>query len=309
MINSRYAPGVNKLIHHLDHLQKLAKGDPVAPLHVSLWPNDLCQLNCPYCCGRGMKRLGIQLTFREFSDTMDILKKYGTKAIEFSGVVGDPLLWTFLDDGVDYAHKLGLKLSLITNGLGLKTTKSETLSKFEWIRVSIQSLAHMKMIDFENIPTRINGSFIVHNDASFNAIKKIYEYAKEKNIVVRIAVARPCTEEWEDKVRVETHKYGDPLFFAEKMRGVVLGCYMAWIRAAIDWNGNFLPCPSIELNHEFNNTIPADFTLCHISKLEEWLLNNKPKDMGFRCSFCNCGKENNDFVHNLLNQVEDVDFV
>ena len=102
---------------------------------------------------------------------------------------------------------------------------------------------------------------------------------------------------------------GDHVFFSDKGTGIPLGCYMAWIRAAIDWQGYFLPCPSIQLNEEYIGRIPPSFCLCHISELEEWLLNNKPHDLGFKCSYCNCGKEHNDFIHGLLEEIEDAEFV
>jgi hypothetical protein len=99
------------------------------------------------------------------------------------------------------------------------------------------------------------------------------------------------------------------LFFSDKEMGSPFGCYSAWIRGAIDWNGNFLPCPSISLNEEYEGFVPEEFILCHISKLEEWLNENPPHDLGYRCEICNCGKSNNDFIHNLLQGGTDIDFV
>jgi len=87
------------------------------------------------------------------------------------------------------------------------------------------------------------------------------------------------------------------------------GCYMLWIRAAIDWKGNFLPCPSIELSREHFGLIPESFGICKISELEQWLCENPVHDLGYRCSFCNCGKDANDFIYSLLQEVEDVEFV
>lgn len=306
MTYNKLQPGVHKLLRHPEHLAKIKQGVPVAPLHVSLWPNSLCNLQCPYCCGKGIKDRGKELTLEEFQNLTDVLVKYGTKAMEFSGVVGEPLLWTHFQEGVRYAHSRGLKLSLITNGVMLKKVPKEVLDLFSWIRVSLQSLAHAKSISFAE---KISGSFMVHDDKSFEAIEPLSKYAVEKDFMVRIAAVRPCTVEWENKVRGEVNRVKGNIFFAEKPLGTPEGCYMAWVRAGIDWEGNFIPCPSVELNHENQNTIPENFKLCHISKLEEWILNNPPRDLGYKCTFCNCGKENNDFIHNLLKDEPDDSFV
>ena len=305
----KYSPGVFKLLHHLDYLQKIVKGEPVAPIHVSIWPTSTCQLHCPYCCGRNITDKGKELGLEEFKSAVDVLYKYGTKAIELSGVVGEPLLWKYLDEGVDYAYQKGIKISLITNGLALKDVSKETLKKFSWIRVSLQSVNHAKMIQWNDIPTKINASYMVYNESSLKNTSKLYDFAKENNIVVRIAVARPCSVEWEDKVEKVIDFFDDYLFFAKKELGQPSGCYAAYFRAGIDWNGYFLPCPSIELNEENVGTIPSDFRLCHISELENWILSNPPHDLGFRCNYCNCGKQENEFIHDLLDDINDIDFV
>ena len=85
-----YSPGVHKLIHHHEHLSKIDKGEITGPLHVSIFPNTKCQLNCPYCCFNKTNRENIELSLSDFCMATDILKKYGLKAMEFSGG-GEPL--------------------------------------------------------------------------------------------------------------------------------------------------------------------------------------------------------------------------
>ena len=55
--------------------------------------------------------------------------------------------------------------------------------------------------------------------------------------------------------------------------------------------------------------IDKSFMLCHVDDPEEFLTKTTPHDMGFRCGFCNCGKENNDLVHDMLSEVADAEFV
>ena len=304
---NEYRPGILKIIHHLDYLKAVKNKEVVAPIHVSVWPTIRCQLNCSYCCCRNVPIREGEINLLDFKSAVDVLSKYGTKAIEFSGG-GEPLLWSHLEEAVNYLHHKNIKISLITNGIALNNASKNMLSKFSWLRISINSLKNAEKIKFDDIPTKYSASYIV-SENNINDLKNLYDFAKSKNLIVRIAVQRPATKEFDEKVENLIKDLGDPLFFAKKETGTPLGCYMAWVRAAIDWKGNFLPCPSIQLNLNSEGKIPDDFILCHITKLEEWLLKNTPHDLGYKCEFCNCGKEHNDLIYNLQKGVNDVDFV
>lgn len=305
-----YKPGLHKLIHHLDHLQKIQNKQIVGPIHLSVFPTNFCQLKCSYCCFGKTERTNSELSFEDYKIAIDTLVKYGLKATEFSGG-GCPLLWSHFSEAIEYAKNKNLKLSLVTNGLALKNIRKEILEKFDWIRVSIQSEEYARKILFNKIPDNVKKSmsFIVYDNWSLNEIKNIYNFAKEKNIIIRVAPNRPCEKEWEEIVENEVKKYGYPLLFFEKEYGNSNGCYMIYIRAGLDWNGNFLPCPSIELSPEHVGKIPEDFGVCKAKDIEKWLINNTPHDLGYKCSFCNCGKNSNDFIGLLLKEVEDKDFV
>jgi MoaA/NifB/PqqE/SkfB family radical SAM enzyme len=298
-------------MHHLTHLQKLVNKEHIAPIHVSVWPNSSCNFHCKWCCGQNIEDRSKELTLNQYIDAIDILSKYGTKAIEFSGVIGEPLLWKPILKAIDYNYQKNIKTSLITNGTYLKNVPVETLKKLSWIRVSLQSAAHMNSIDFETVSkyTSINGSYLLPKEKVEFDLVDLYNSAKKRNIIIRVGVAKPCKSEWEEEAEEKVLQYGEPIFFSKKQRGIVKGCYMPWVRAAIDWNGNFLPCVSIQLNPENEGYIPDEYILCKIEKLEEWILNNPIRDLGYRCSLCNCGVEMNNFVYDLLQEMEDVDFV
>jgi organic radical activating enzyme len=308
---NNYQPGVHKLAHHLKHLQKIVNQEVVGPIHISVWPNSICNFSCSYCCGKNVKDRTQELSFDQYTKAIDVLHKYGLLAVELSGICGEPLLWKNFSKAIDYNYDKGLKSSLITNGIFLKKLSDTTLSKLSWIRVSIQNLNHIKLIDFNSISkkVKISMSYVVANQKSLDSLQSIWYYAHENNIIVRVAVARPCSQEWEQKVLNKVVILGEPLFFSQKEIGTPLGCYMPWIRPALDWKGHFLPCPSISLNEENEGYIPDNFILCDIDHLEEWILKNQAHDLGHRCKYCHCGKQENDFIFNLLNPPEDVNFV
>lgn len=312
-ILKNYQPGNQKLIHHLSHLQKIVDGIPVAPIHLSVWGNCVCNFSCSYCCGKNIEDKTKELSLEQYIKAIYIFSKYGTTAVEFSGICGEPLMWTHFEKAVYYNWMKGIKTSLITNGIFLKNLPPHTLEKIAWIRVSIQSLNHLKKINFEEIRkrTKISISYIVANKKMLDAMVDIWYYCKQNDIVMRVAVARPCSDEWEDAVRKECQMYSKSgwLFFSEKEKGVPSGCFMHGIRGALDWNGNFLPCPAIQLVEENDGKIPDKYIICNIDNLEDWILNNPIQDLGHRCSLCACGKGENEMVFNLLHKPEDVDFV
>jgi len=308
MVSNQFKPGRHKLIHHLGHLQKMWAKEVVAPIHVSVWPTLRCQSRCEYCCCRNEDRTSSfqDLAWQDFITAVDVLARLGTKALEFAGG-GEPLLWPQFSDGAVYAKNKGLKLSMITNGYALPEISKDVLGKFEWIRVSFQSVQHAREINFDHVPesVRVSASHI----ATGNALDDLHAFSKERGLVTRIAVARPADPALLKFAQDEVRRLGEPFFFAEKEEGVSTACYMPWIRAAVDWRGNFLPCLSVHLTPEFQGKVEDRFKLCHVSGLEKWLNENPAHDMGYRCSFCNCGKEHNELIHSFINGVEDADFV
>ena len=314
-------PGVRKLVQHLGHLDKMVKGEFVAPIHVSIWPTVRCQLNCSYCCCRnedvyersadaiGGEERHTEMTFEELKTAVDTLSKYGTKGIEFSGG-GEPTLWPHLEKAVDYIHSKGIKISMITNALDVNHLKPETISKFAWIRISIQSLKYTQKINWQYLGehTKISFSYIVSNKEKLDEIKKIHPYSAVENVITRIAVQRPSTDERAEEVKKIVEELGWPFFWSHKEVGQPKACYMAWVRSAIDWRSTFLVCPASQLVPNSEGKIAQQFGLCHVNDLEEWLINNPPRDLKYNCKFCNCGKEHNDFVDDLVKGVEDAEF-
>ena len=84
MNDLHYKPGILKLIHHQEHLRKIEAGEVVGPIHLSVFPNNRCQLACPYCCFNKTIRNNAELSLEDFTTAMDVLSKYGLKAVEIS---------------------------------------------------------------------------------------------------------------------------------------------------------------------------------------------------------------------------------
>jgi MoaA/NifB/PqqE/SkfB family radical SAM enzyme len=316
-MDKKYYPGIHKLMYHTDHINNMKNKVPIAPIHISVWPTIQCQLNCPYCCCKGESRkYENDLSYPDFENACNTLVKYGTKAMEFSGG-GEPLLWPWFNRAVEYAHSKGLKLSLITNGILLKHLPKSTIDKLSWIRISVQSALSANHI-LRNIrdTDKMSLSYMV---TDIDEINYMCEVAKTFNIVVRLAIPKPSNVDKQILLDKLAGNDNHLVFFSDKEDGTPKACYMPWIRAAITWEGIFIPCPSIQLTQEYKGHIPKSFYLCHVSDLEKWILNNPVRDMGYKCSYCNCGKDHNDFLYSYFNgkveltkpneRIQDVDFV
>ena len=113
--------------------------DLTYPISVEMTLTNACNMNCVYCSDatlrsrQGMKE---QISLEEFKRLFDDLAKGGTKGIVIEGG-GEPTMYSHFDEIVDYARAAGLAVGLITNGS--KRLSEETLSKFEWIRVSLDA--------------------------------------------------------------------------------------------------------------------------------------------------------------------------
>ena len=166
MINDSFKPGLHKLLFHIDHLQKIKNGEVCGPIHISVWPTNKCQLNCKYCCFKKVQRNDTELNIIEFKKAIDILIKYGLKAVEMS-LRGDETIyidnngtfevltieelvsnyknyhnvysWSLMDKKVKglitdvYEHNCTDPLIKITlsNGKSITTTKNHSIFFFE----------------------------------------------------------------------------------------------------------------------------------------------------------------------------------
>jgi len=112
----------SKFFAHQEVMSKLrnGKGQPITS-HVML--TDVCQHTCAFCSVQA--RAGDSLLFDDVMSYLDILQKYGLKAVILSGG-GNPILYKCKETGknfndvVNAIYGRGLEIGLITNGMPLR---------------------------------------------------------------------------------------------------------------------------------------------------------------------------------------------
>lgn len=189
----------NKFWNHPEALEGLRNGSP-KPVVSHIMLTDTCQHTCAFCSVA--TRDGNSLTPIQITGYVRTLKRLGLKAVILSGG-GNPILykspggfipkWDF-NDVVDFLHKEGLEIGVITNGMPLvdypilkkhgggymrrswKTVHPDTIDKCTWIRISMSGLDHKEnevyVPDIDPTKTTLGFSYVAHD---------IYEVPEEPN--------------------------------------------------------------------------------------------------------------------------------
>lgn len=176
-MNRNVTPYSNlKIFHHSEILDKLKKGEHCNPVYIRIKPTNLCNHDCYYC---HYKNPYLQLDeycptdFIPHDKMMEIIEDLGkmnVKAVTFSGG-GEPLAYQFIEEAMEKVLKLGIDLSIITNGSLLSGKKAEILANAKWVRISIDSIIPQNYAKNRGIPENALG----------NLLKNIENFAKMKN--------------------------------------------------------------------------------------------------------------------------------
>jgi len=111
----------------------------------------------------------------QIREYLDQLIPLGLKAVIISGG-GNPILYKYFNDLVNYIHFKGLKIGLITNGMPLKDYDGRkswknvlpaTLDKLTWVRISMSGFDHEEnevyVPDIDKSKTTLGFSYVYHD--------------------------------------------------------------------------------------------------------------------------------------------------
>lgn len=161
-----------KFTRYPDRLEGI-KGKKKAPVHVQLILSDLCNQACSFCAYRdpgytssklfhiaGNYNPNRKLTTEKALEVLDDCAEMGVRAISFTGG-GEPTVHPDFQIIVDRATDLGLKWSLVTNGVLLHKFD---VTKASWIRVSLDASRPETYSKIRKVPT-------AHFDRALQAVK------------------------------------------------------------------------------------------------------------------------------------------
>ena len=127
----------NKIYYYLDQIEKLEKGEFVAPISCEIDPSNSCNLKCDFCMfGEWRKDHHEHLDLETYISLIGELQRMGTKSITFTGG-GEPLMNPNFNLMAKMAKSLGFQIGLVTNGVLLDEV--DNLEDFLFIRISLDA--------------------------------------------------------------------------------------------------------------------------------------------------------------------------
>lgn len=303
----RFTSTKSKLLHNLDRLQEIQNGK-FRPISIQLAPTDKCNLDCIFCSVK--KREGNQLSFECACNTITELTQLGAKTLEITGG-GDPTLYPFINELIEFGMNLGLKVGLITNGLLLnKKVSCLLLEKLTWIRISLNFLDYDKELNLKIPKGPVIGFSYVWNELSnLNKIQRLLEY-KERYNAQYIRIVPDCRNvKFIEKYRIEIQpkiqdKLDSGFFFQEKDYTPPKRCWIGYLKPFINSDGYLYHCsanPLIEL--KFN----PKFRMGKIENIKNIWDNVKPFSTKY-CGEC-FFKEHNELIEDIIYKIEHKDFI
>jgi len=130
----------DKILSHIDRVHEWISTGRSRPVTYEVDMTNICNNRCPFCFGfynreKSRHRLSKKLALR----IMDEIKGFGGRGVTFTGG-GEPLCHPAALEVAEYAHKLGLDVGFITNGLLLSRKAAEAVvNSVQWIRISMDA--------------------------------------------------------------------------------------------------------------------------------------------------------------------------
>ena len=278
------------------------------PLYVYIELTDSCNLKCKFCSVN--KKNKNFISYDLLKKVLDNLKELNIMDIYYTG--GEPLLHPYFDNIVDYADKLGMRQTILTNGI-LIDKHLESLNKMMCICISLHGTetthntltgenCYHKVI--ENISlakktTNVKINYTVINEnQNIKEMKQVLDYAKLHNIDVSfskynnigIGKENKCSIDLKEFVKTldtlrnknYTFLVNDciaPCLVEEKYLYLTHGCGAGYLFGSINYNGAVKICPS-------SNIILGNLNKTDFSKIWNQKLLMKFRDFEWLPLYC-----------------------
>jgi len=139
--NKDYKIGGSKITSNMEHFQKWKKGENVGPLVIEVAPTYGCNHGCIHCGFQQFDPYGPNSMFKQtdhFKKFLEDFRSLGGVEVFFAGN-GEPTLNPALPEWFQYGHRIGLDMTMSTNGVPLinKNKMEGILPYAKWIRFSV----------------------------------------------------------------------------------------------------------------------------------------------------------------------------
>ncbi len=243
------------------------------PLYVYLELNNSCNLRCKFCSlsQKGDKNIDLKMAKKILKE----LKDNGIYDVYYTG--GEPLLYPDFVELVNYAYELGMRQTLLTNGILLNKYRN-TLKKILCVCVSLHGSkqTHNKLtnsICYDKVLTNIESikkitnvkinCTIISDNQNIEEMISVLEYGKKNNIPVSFAKYNNIGEGKENQCYINVNEFVKnldslkkigydfsindclaPCTIDDKYLYLTHGCGAGYLFCSIDYDGNVKICPS-----------------------------------------------------------------
>ncbi len=126
----------DKIVLH-EQFSAYMRGESIYPIGIEISPSGICQASCDFCFYANTGELGnhrnVMLDNEILFGIIKDLFVMGSKAITWTGG-GEPSLYPYIHEAVDYACNMGLEQGMFTNALSMPKYEPSLLS---WVRVTM----------------------------------------------------------------------------------------------------------------------------------------------------------------------------
>lgn len=279
--------GYAKFINHPDIIKDIQVHKRGTPLSLQIAPTSVCNLNCEFCSNS--KRVKHEsLDIEKLTEFLRVFS--GTaKVCEWTGG-GDPTLYSEINDAVMSAYQLGYQQAMITNGLDLSGISDKSMSKFTWMRISLNGLDYGRVA--QKPPTSFQGklgfSYVWNEkttDEIINEVKNICKSYGGSYVRIVPNCITTVEEQRENNRRLSdiVEQLGEPFFFQPKQFKQPDKCYWAYFKPFILHDGFVYPCSSVVLNDEAERTFHNKYRIC---KMEDFYKESQQELRGLSTENC-----------------------
>lgn len=247
-----------------------------APYSVNISVTEKCPLRCPFCFHEYDQCA--ELSLAQVCRYLDELAEMGTAQVQFSG--GEPLVYRYLAEAIEYAHRKGLRTVISTSGVGLTAQYVQKLKTagLDCVCVSLNgSTKEIHSLTRDGFEYAINalrllsdtdimiGLNWVANHENVADLRNVIELAKSNNVHYisvmplkdsssEIKIKTLNSEDFELLMGICSENKGflvpDSCFeeFAAALKGErrkLKGCRAGSFYMAISARGEFLSCPHL----------------------------------------------------------------
>lgn len=293
-----------KLLKDVDLLKSINEREFIPLRHLQLCPTNRCNQSCEFCsCMDRDKKL--ELSLDEIKDVVTTAWLYGCKGITITGG-GEPLLYSSLQQVIDYCIELKIKVGLVTNGIKLENMPNNV----SWCRVSFDPN--------RTLPLNIEEVVKAHPEVDWAFSYVLYKESNNLREMVELANKLNFTH-----VRIVSDILNPDITLMDKAKKLLKGidgrviyqprtnptygrkkCLISLLKPIIGADGKIYPCCGIQYA---KRNILKDFNSDMGTDLNDIIVNQKYFD-GSQCEVCYY--DNYNFLLNsLLEKVNHLEWV